>query len=181
MIQQAIREAKNAVALNPSKVSNLENLVGVYRNLLNFVQGADSWTIASYNQAIALDPVNPNLRIALGGIYFNQKNWDDAIRLFQQAVNLKPDLANAHYNLAAGYREKGDYAKAVTSMQTVLSLLDKSSADYTKASQELVALNATPATPAASQLTQPEPLPTPKVNPPLKLDQSLSPEASPKP
>lgn len=179
LVQQAIREAKNAVALNPTKVSNLENLANIYHNLLNFAQGADVWTIASYRQAIALDPVNPNLRIALGGVYFAQKNWDEAIRLFQQAIDLKSDLANSHYNLAAAYREKGDYAKAITSMETVLTLLDKSSADYTKASQELANLNATPATPAASQLTRPEPLPTPKVNPPLKLDESASPAAQP--
>jgi len=176
LVQQAIREAKNAAALNPTKVTNLENLAGVYRNLLNFAQGADAWTIASYRQAIALDPVNPNLRIALGGVYFAQKNWDEAIRFFQSAVDLKPDLANAHYNLAAGYREKGETPKAVAAMQTVLTLVDKSSADYTKAAQELASLNAAPATPAASQLTRPEPLPTPKVNPPLQLDESPSPQ-----
>ncbi len=187
LVQQAIREAKNAVTLNPTKVSNLENLAGVYRNLLNFAQGADAWTIASYQQAIALDPVSPNLRIALGGVYFAQKNWDDAIRLFQQAIDLKPDLANAHYNLAASYREKGDYAKAVTSVETVLTLLDKSSADYTKAASELEELRkkvgeTTPqqVIKQPSQLTQPEPLPTPKVNPPLKLDESASP-SSPQP
>ncbi|KKU01727.1 MAG: Tetratricopeptide TPR_2 repeat protein [Candidatus Amesbacteria bacterium GW2011_GWC2_45_19] len=175
LVQQAIREAKNAVAVNPAQVANLENLAGVYRNLLNFAQGADAWTVASYRQAIALDPVNPNLRIALGGVLYAQKNYDDAIRLFQQAVDLKPDLANAHYNLAAAYREKGERPQAVASLETVLTLVDKSSADYTKVAQELADLNAAPATPAASQLTQPEPLPTPKVNPPLRLDESLSP------
>jgi len=183
LVQQAIREAKNAVALNPTKVTNLENLAGVYRNLLNFAQGADAWTIASYRQAIALDPTNPNLRIALGGVYYAQKNWDEATRLFQSAIDLKPDLANAHYNLAAAYRERADYPKAVASLETVLTLLDKSSADYTKASSELEELRKKVGTPTSSvqpptsALTQPEPLPTPKVNPPLQLDQSLSPEA----
>lgn len=184
LVQQAIREAKNAVSLNPTKVSNLENLAGVYRNLLNFAQGADSWTLASYRQAITLDPVNPNLRIALGGVYFAQKNWDEAVRFFQSAIDLKPDLANAHYNLAAAYREKSEYPKAVASLETVLTLLDKSSADYTKATSELEELRKKigeiapkQITKQPSQLTQPEPLPTPKVTPPLQLDQSLSPEA----
>lgn len=183
LVQQAIREAKNAAALNPTKVTNLENLAGIYRNLLNFAQGADAWTLASYRQAIILDPVNPNLRIALGGVYFAQKNWDEAIRWFQAATDLKPDLANAHYNLSAALREKGELLRAVSSLETTIDLLDKSSADYTKASSELEELRkkigeiTPPAKPASSQLTQPEPLPTPKVNPPLELDQSLSPEA----
>jgi len=182
LVQQAIREAKNAVALNPLKVTNLENLAGVYKNLLNFAQGADAWTIASYQQAIALDPVNPNLRIALGGVFYAQKNWSDAIRLFQSAVDLKPDLANAHYNLAATYREKADFAPAVTSMQKALDLLDKSSADYAKAASELAELQKKVGVPTslvespASALTAPEPLPTPKINPPLKLDESASPQ-----
>ena len=105
LVQQAIREAKNAIALNPNKVTNMENLAGIYRSLLNFAQGADAWTLASYQQAIILDPTNPNLRIALGGV-FTHKNYDDAVRMFQSATDVKPDLANAHYNLALALKEK---------------------------------------------------------------------------
>ncbi len=189
LVQQAIREAKNAAALNPQKVTNLENLAGVYRNLLNFAQGADAWTIASYRQAILLDPINPNLRIALGGVFYAQKNYDDAIRFFQSAVDLKSDLANAHYNLAAAYREKGEYAKALPFLETAVQLVDKTSPDFTKANSDLddrqkklpVASPTPTPPPHATQLTAPEPLPTPIVNPPLELDESLSPAASPTP
>ncbi len=185
LAQQAIREAKNAVALNPNKVTNVENLAIVYRNLLNVAQGADAWTIAAYRQAIVLDPTNPNLRIVLGGVFYSQKNYDDAIRLFQQSADLKPDLANAHYNLASAYRQKGDLEKAVAELQNVVQLVDKSTSDYDKATQELADLQKqlppakkTPAAPTTgSQLNQPEPLPTPAINPPLQLDQSLSPES----
>ena len=189
LAQQAIREAKNAVALNSTKVTNVENLAVVYRNLLNIAQGADAWTVASYRQAIILDPTNPNLRIALGGLFYSQKNYDDALRFFQQSADLKPDLANAHYNLAATYRQKNDLEKAVTEMEEVVRLVDKSTSDYDKASQELADLKkqlpppktANPAPSAVSELQTPEPLPTPAINPPLELDQSLSPEATPVP
>lgn len=186
LVQQAIREAKNAVALNPLKVTSVENLAVVYRNLLSFAQGADAWTVASYRQAIALDPVNPNLRIALGGVFYSQKSWDEAIRFFQSAIDLKPDLANAHYNLSAAYREKGDLAQAVTALQNAAQLVDKSTSDYDKVVKELADLQAKAGPAAAkpeaqnanpSELTTPEPLPTPAVKPPLQLDQSLSPEA----
>lgn len=185
LIQQALREAKNAIALNPTKVTNVENLALIYRNLLNFVQEADAWTIASYRQAIVLDPINPNLRISLGGVFFAQKNYDEAIRFFQTAVDLKPDLANAHYNLAAAYREKGQYENALASMERVLQLVDRNSDDFTKASSEADELRKkiTPAAevkkPAApSQLKAPESsLPTPKINPPLTVPANLAPEA----
>ncbi len=190
LAQQSIQEAKNAVALDPIKVSNVENLANIYRNLLNFAQGADSWTVASYRQAINLDPVNPNLRIALGGVLYAQKNYDDAIRFFQAAVDLKPDLANAHYNLAASYKQKGNLDLAITEMQAVVQLVDRNTSDYDKASKELADLqkqagpaakNANTSNSTGSQLTAPEPLPTPAINPPLKLDQSLSPETTPSP
>ncbi|TSC85257.1 MAG: glycosyl transferase family protein [Microgenomates group bacterium Gr01-1014_16] len=187
LIQQSIREAKNAVALNPAKAANVENLAAVYRNLLNLAQGADQWTLASYQQAIQLDPTNPNLRIALGGLYFAGKNYDESIKLFQQAADLKPDLANAHYNLAAAYREKGDLQRALVSLQNVVNSLDRTSADYTKASGELAELqqkvNITPTpipvTATESELVAPKPLPSPKISPPIQLSEDLGPNATP--
>ncbi|MDO8487891.1 MAG: tetratricopeptide repeat protein [bacterium] len=185
LIQQAIREAKNAVALNSLRVTNVENLAIVYRNLLNFADGAQDWTVASYQQAIALDPTNPNLRIALGGVYYGQKNWDEAIRFFQQAVDLKPNLANAYYNLAAAHKQKGSLTQAVAAMQRVVQLTDPATSDYDKAVAELADLQKQvgPTAPvnltgskAKTELTIPEPLPTPALNPPIELDQSLSPE-----
>jgi len=191
LVQQAIREAKNAVTLNPAKAANVENLAAVYRNLLNLAQGADQWTLASYQQAIQLDPTNPNLRIALGGLYYAGKNYDEAIRLFQQAVDLKPDLANAQYNLAAAYREKGDYPRALAAMQNILNLLDRTSTDYAKANAELtelqkkVTVTPTPvppatAEPAESELVAPQALPSPQISP-IELPSELGPQPTPTP
>ncbi len=184
LVQQSIQEAKNAVALNPLKVTNVENLAAIYQNLLNFAQGADQWAVASYQQSIVLDPANPNLRIALGGIYFAQKNYDQAIQDFQQAADLKPDLANAFYNMSAAYKEKKDYANAYTAMQAVVAKIDRNSPDYPKAQGELddlaklagaQAQAQTPAAPSPTQLEAPKPLPSPKVNPPITLPSNLGP------
>ncbi|MEK9201245.1 MAG: tetratricopeptide repeat protein [Patescibacteria group bacterium] len=185
LVQQAIREAKNAVALNPKKITTAENLATVYRSLISSAKDADSWTITSYSQAIRLDPANPNLRIAIGGVYHSLKKFDEAAKYFQQAIDLKPDLPNAHYNLAATYKERKDYAKAVTAMQQVVNLVDPASADYTKASSELEVLQklagpkdtdpALPTQPATSQLETPLLLPSPKITP-IQLPAELGPE-----
>ncbi|TSC53430.1 MAG: hypothetical protein LiPW31_377 [Microgenomates group bacterium LiPW_31] len=189
LIQQTIREGKAAVALNPGNVVNWENLVGIYRNLINFAQGADQWAIASLQQAIILDPTNPQLRLSLGGIYYALANYDEAIRFFQQAVDLKPNLANSHYNLAVAYREKKEYAKAVGEMETTLQLVDPNSPDYQKAKGELEDLRAklpaeevAPKTPTGEQqLSTPQPLPSPVIKPPLQLPEEVAPEISPAP
>ncbi len=167
LISQAIAEAKFATQLNPRLTSSWENLAGLYRNLIGVAEGSKDWSIAAYVQAIQTDPNNPSLRLQLGGIYFGAQEYEQAIRFFEQAVLLKPDWPNAHYNLAAAYRQQNDLQKAIEEMRLVLQLLDPASADFTKAQQELQTLNdqlgqtAQNVPPAESQLTPPQPLPTP--------------------
>ena len=101
LIQQAIREAKVATVLNPTSAAYWENLAQLYRNLINFAEGSDQWAIAAYQQAITNDPINPRLRVNLGGLFYALGNYEAAIRRFENAVNLKPDYTNGYYNLAA--------------------------------------------------------------------------------
>ena len=133
---QAIGEGK-AVATNPQRSGNWEILAQIYKNIMSFATGADQFTIQTYTQAIAFDPINPNLRIALGGVYYALGRYDDAIDAFKLAVIAKPDLANAHYNLAIAYREKKNFDNAIAEMNAVLSLVEKDSPDYALAKTEL--------------------------------------------
>lgn len=130
LIQQGISEAKATTTLNPSRILNWENLATIYKNVIPFAEGANQFAIQSYNQAIFLEPVNPNLRIDLGGIYYSAKEYDTAIRIFELAVVAKPDLANARYNLAIAYRENQQLQKAKSELELTLSLLEEGSNDY---------------------------------------------------
>jgi len=184
LVQQAIREAKFAVSLNKNKIINWENLGQIYRQLVNFAQGADQWTIASFRQAANLDPANPNLKLNIGGIYYSLGDYDEAIRWFQQSIDIKPNFANGYYNLAAAYREKGDFKKAHEAMQITLNLVPSNSEDYNKARTELDDLakkipvkEATQAATVKSQpeerpeapLIEPQPYPSPVIKPPIEL------------
>ena len=138
-IQTAIAEVKAAVSLNPQKAANWENLALIYRNILTVAQGADSWTISAFQRAIVLDPQNPIYRLNLGGVFYTLENWDDASNLFSQAVSLKPDWSNAHYNLAWASFQKTNYKLAVSEMQNAIKLLDANTAkeDMARAQKEL--------------------------------------------
>jgi tetratricopeptide (TPR) repeat protein len=138
-LQISISEAKSAVALNPGRVTNWQNLATVYRQIINAVQQAPIWTISSYQQAILLDSFNPVLRLELGSVYYLLQQYDQAQRLFEQTVSLKPDWANAHYNLAWAYYQKGLYQNAVDQMQVVVELINPADAeaDYKKAQSDL--------------------------------------------
>jgi len=187
LVQQSIREAKTAVSLNPTSANNWTNLAFIYRRLINFAQGAEQWSISAYQQAINLDPFNPQLRLSLGGVYYSLQNWDEAIRQFEISVQIKPDFTNGHYNLSAAYREKGDFARAANEMETALSLVPADSQDYQKAQEELTALKkklGEKAEKAAEQPTEslkpPEPAPT-GIKPPLELPEEAQPEITPTP
>ncbi len=137
LVQTAIAEGKAGVALNPTRSTNWEVLSQIYRAIIPLAKDADKFAIQAASQAVALDPYNPTLRITLGGIYYAQGDFDMAVKVFETAVAAKNNYANAYYNLAFAYREKGDLDKAVSAMSQVVSLLDKNSKDYTIAQKAL--------------------------------------------
>ncbi|MCX6730709.1 MAG: hypothetical protein NTZ55_02590 [Candidatus Roizmanbacteria bacterium] len=190
-IQAAIDEAKAVVSLNPNKATNWELLATVYRSIAGVVQGADTWTVSAYQRAIVLDPQNPSYRLGLGGVLYGYKQYDDASRLFEQAVALKPDWPNAEYNYAWAEYQKGDYTKAATAMQACVSLLNpsKDAADYKKAVADLEEFKKK--IPTESQTTQTNnteatqkkeslslsPTGVPQIEPKINLPPTASPEA----
>jgi tetratricopeptide (TPR) repeat protein len=166
LVQASIAEGKASVALNPQRSGNWELLARIYRSVMPFAQGADNFAVQTFTQAIVLDPINPNLRIALGGVYYSLGRYDEAIEAFRLAVVAKPDFANSHYNLAAAYREKGDIKKATEAMNTVLSLVGKDTTDYQTALKELKDLEG---------LTPPPTVEESNINPPIELPQEANP------
>jgi len=187
-IQTAISESKAAVTLNPQKALHWENLAGIYRNIIGTAQGADVWTVSAFQRAIVADPQNPIYRLNLGGIYYSLGNFEEAARLFEQTVSLKPDWANAHYNLAWADYQRQNYQRAVAEMQNAIALLNpqKDKTDLEKAQKELeefkkkLPKEEKQATESAgsqpSKLSLPTP-PTTQISPKIELPKEASPEA----
>ncbi len=144
LLSQAIQEGQTATVLNPRNPTNFEVLAGIYRQISGVAENASNFALNAYGEAIKLDPLNPVLRLNVGGVYYSLKNYDMAIRFFSDAVNLKPDLANAYYNLSIALREKGDLKSAVQIAQQVVVLLQKdtNNPDYKLASDYLKNLQA---------------------------------------
>src|SRR3989344_4525504 len=137
LIQQAINEGKRAITLSPQDVFLWENLAQIYDGIATVTPDAQKWVIATYQQAIQLDPTNPTLRIRLGGKFLQQGDWDGAVQQFTIATNLKPDYANAHYNLAYALQQRKNYLQAAVELKTTLTLVPAGSEDFTKANKLL--------------------------------------------
>lgn len=193
LIQEGIQQGRNAVVLNSRSAPYWANLGDVYRNILTIAQGADVFAIASYQQAIARDPLNPAYAFNLGSTYYALENYREAVRFFESAVQRKPDIPNYHYNLAWAYYRNNQVREAVSQLEAANQLVtDKKSDDYKKLQSDLRDFRAklkeseteetAPETLRPETLRQPSPIPsiTPRITlapqePPLTVTPSPTP------
>ncbi len=182
LIQQAVREAKTATTLSPRNVLAWENQAKTYQAIAGVVTGSDQWAIASYQEAIKLDPTNPLLRMDLSGLFMRLGKFDEAIQELKTASYLKNDLANIHYNLAYAYGQTKAYYNQAVELKRTAALIDPSSEDAKKVEDTLkevvIELNEQEKTsfseivtgiPAIDQI----PLSTPKPEPVFEIEPKL--------
>lgn len=173
LVEQADREAKAAISLDPGLSGHWYNLAWIYKNIIPLgVDGATDWYYQSLNQAISLNPNDPTLRIELGGLSFGAGRYDEAERIFEEAVRLKPDMANAWYNWAHAAKKLNKLGDAVFRLNQAVTLVPTDSGDYDLASKELEewkkeyeALVKKYNEEVAAQQKQPETLTTPEALP----------------
>ncbi len=76
------------------------------------VSGNSGAAVKKLEEAIASDPKNPELYYALGSTYDNLKDFDNAKKAYEKAIELKPNYFDVNYNLAALiYNQAIDYNK----------------------------------------------------------------------
>lgn len=183
LMSQSVSEAKAAVALDPDGIVGWENLAQTYRQLLGVVEGADQWVVATYQQAISLDSLNPRLRVDYAGLLYAMGAYADAARQLEVATNLRPNYANAWYNLAWSLKRLNLLEDAVIQMQQAVNLVDPGTPDYEKAKGELdqwqeelgKAVEEQQKQQQLTELTQPEPLPSPQLEEPIELPEEAAP------
>lgn len=167
LLQQSINSGRAAVRIAPLNPANWENLARIYRSLINVGQNAEQFAAASLNQAIALNQYDPTKFVELGGIFYQLGQFDAAQQQFQQAINLKPDYANAYYNLGHALQAKGDFQNALIQFKVVRDLAKEDKANLEQIDKEIKALeenagnagdqtNTQPANQGPLQVNQPQ-------------------------
>jgi len=183
LIAQAVNEAKSAVVLEPQNVVGWENLAQIYRQLIGLAQNADQWSISAYQQAVAMDSLNPRLRVDYGGLLFSLGEYEEAAKQFELAVNLKRDYANAWYNWAHALKQQEKLQQAVERLQQAVNLVDRDSNDYETVKAELEEWKAelgeveeaVVEQPEEGEISRPEPLPSPELDEPIELPDDAAP------
>lgn len=143
LISESIRSTRLSTEnLDPLNINNWITRASVYKSLIGVTNDADQWTVSALNNAISLDPANPNLRLELGSIYFSKQDYLTAANLFKQATQLKNDYANAHYNLAQALKGAKIYDLAINELEITKSLLPADSTDIKNIEEEIKAIRA---------------------------------------
>ena len=88
--ETAKSEALFAQALDRQRKGKLEEAKLLYRKVVKI----DQYNVKAFNN--------------LGVIYMSEKNYKRAIMRFNDALNIKHDYTDAHYNLACLYAQKND-------------------------------------------------------------------------
>jgi tetratricopeptide (TPR) repeat protein len=96
-----------------------------------------------YRKVIKSSPRNIQALNNLGVIYMSQKNYKWAIIRFQDALAIKPDYVDAHYNLACLYSQKKDVARSFHYLKAAIKL-NPEARQWAKNDNDLKELNRYP-------------------------------------
>src|SRR6202521_5655425 len=134
---EAIREFKKAIELDPDSAHAHDNLATVYSEKKLYTQALEEYLTAlrlepdsatahynlacflathshemaidQYKEAIAQDPECPDAHLNLGMTYADLDQRDEAKAEFKAAMELEPGDALARHELAAMLMDEGDY------------------------------------------------------------------------
>ena len=106
--REAIAEFKKVISIDPKYVKAYNGL-GVSYDLLSEFGNA----LLSYETAISLDPSQAYLYNNLGYSWLMQENPGRAISAFQKAISLNPQEPRFHNNLASAYAERAQFQLAM--------------------------------------------------------------------
>ena len=162
LLQKSIAESKKAVDLNPEKAYNISTLAAIYSGLAQILPEAQQFSLEAYNRAIQIDPTNPKLKLELGGIYFGKSEFATASAIFQDAVLLQANYANAHYNLGYGLLRLNQFSAGLSELQRAADLTPPDSADHQKVLSEIESIQAQIASLSGSLNPKPSATPPPK-------------------
>ena len=88
----------------------------------HFNKGDYDAALASFKEAIRLNPDIFFAHYNLGMTYGKKGQWDASIDSFKEANRLKPDDARAHFNLGVVYVKKGQWDASIDSFKEVIRL-----------------------------------------------------------
>jgi tetratricopeptide (TPR) repeat protein len=137
---QLVEKLHRFVTLLPdSSQANYFYALALWKRRNNPQSSAASFTqIESLlNHALRLDPKFADAYLQLGAVHAAQQDFSKAIDDFQRAVQIQPDMEEAHYRLAQAYRATGRSEQAKSEIQTYQQLVEQSAQNTERERHEI--------------------------------------------
>jgi tetratricopeptide (TPR) repeat protein len=115
--QQAERELRYAVELNPNSMESHETLVWYFS-----WSGRRGEALAEVEKMRQLDPAYPFIPLQQSGIYYHQRDYKSLVEAGKTSVAAYPNGWQSHYFLAVGYEGSGRPAQAIPEYQRAFEL-----------------------------------------------------------
>jgi|GEM_PF-253697 len=122
---QNLLSNKNPQCLPPSKSTVTQPAVTVSPSKANVTPKAKlNFTTAArqYVEQLRQEPNSTEIRIKLGDLLVRQKQWQEAVKYYQQAIKLDPNLAIAYLKLGKTYSILGKNLKGIELIHHAYSL-----------------------------------------------------------
>jgi len=113
--QQSLRYAQKSIDISP----NFADGYGLLATTLNYA-GNPSEADKVMRKAMQLNPKHPAIyKVIYGEILFNKRDYKGAIKYFNEALNMNPDIEESRIWLAAAYANIGDIEEAGWQLEQV--------------------------------------------------------------
>lgn len=140
-ISLAIQQSRQAIQIHPQEPTLWRLQGGLYELVIPYVQGSERPAFAAYQKAAELDPQNPAIYTEWGraGLVFadrilalasqaqakergeleqaRKSSLEEVAKVFQKAIEIKPDFAAAHFLLAQTLIRLGNLEQAIQSVE----------------------------------------------------------------
>ena len=92
-----------------------------YNRGLLLMDSDPSLAMNELNSAKELNPKDPKIDVAIGQLYFRQNKYQEAVKAFENAINLNKNYVAAYSNLGYIYMTLKDWDKAILNFRTILN------------------------------------------------------------
>jgi TolB-like protein/Flp pilus assembly protein TadD len=116
------RKAAEASFLRAIELSPNYATAHHWYSLLLSLTGRSEASITEAELALTLDPLQPILGVALGNRYFNDRQYEAAMRRYQEVLELAPDFVPARIYLGRAYEQVSLFDEAIGEFERAIKL-----------------------------------------------------------
>jgi tetratricopeptide (TPR) repeat protein len=103
IVDDAAAQLEKSIATEPDNARHYAFLTNLYLTAANIDSSYADKNLKIIEKGIALSPTRTPFYYSLGRVYITKKLYDQAVDAFKHAVELSPNVVDAHLNLLAAY------------------------------------------------------------------------------